>query len=379
MARIPTLDGWRGIAILLVIATHFQSGIIGHPIVGLPWMNLGQHGVGIFFVLSGYLITTQLLQDEKINLKRFYLRRFFRLMPCAWTYLLFVEILALILGTHLIGKDAWSCLFFFRNYYPALETGSNTLTGHFWSLSLEEQFYLVWPSLLVIVRRRWALPLASAGVTSCTIFRLFHWQQYETALLYLRTEVRADALLVGCILALLLERRAIKEWIERYGKFAFWLCIPPLAWDVYHYQLLIPLSESILFAIMIACTSQNPNSAPSRVLEWQHLKFTGLMSYSHPLSRRRGRAKACTLHSRSNFQMQMPSAKNRISRDFADFVERFFAYLCGEDVYLYICERPAASRAFGPFTRTVDEAIDEDPPAKCNSRTDGPVAGGQSG
>jgi peptidoglycan/LPS O-acetylase OafA/YrhL len=280
MARIPTLDGWRGIAILLVIATHFQSGIIGHPIVGLPWMNLGQHGVGIFFVLSGYLITTQLLQDEKINLKRFYLRRFFRLMSCAWTYLLFVEILALILGTHLIGKDAWSCLFFFRNYYPALETGSNTLTGHFWSLSLEEQFYLVWPSLLVIVRRRWALPLASAGVTSCTIFRLFHWQQYETALLYLRTEVRADALLVGCILALLLERRAIKEWIECYGKFAFWLCIPPLAWDVYHYQLLIPLSESILFAIMIACTSQNPNSAPSRVLEWQHLKFTGLMSYS---------------------------------------------------------------------------------------------------
>ena len=88
MDRIPTLDGWRGIAILLVLVTHLQISLLGHLYGSYHWMDLGQHGVNLFFVLSGYLITSRLLGENKINLKAFYLRRFFRLMPCAWTYLL---------------------------------------------------------------------------------------------------------------------------------------------------------------------------------------------------------------------------------------------------------------------------------------------------
>jgi peptidoglycan/LPS O-acetylase OafA/YrhL len=78
--RIPTLDGWRGIAILLVLFEHIGLSWFGG--YSQPWLLTGQHGVTIFFVLSGFLITTKLLVSP-IDLKQFYIRRFFRLMPAA--------------------------------------------------------------------------------------------------------------------------------------------------------------------------------------------------------------------------------------------------------------------------------------------------------
>jgi peptidoglycan/LPS O-acetylase OafA/YrhL len=280
MNRIPTLDGWRGIAILLVIIAHAQVLLYGHPYRGYAWLNFGQHGVSIFFVLSGYLITSRLLEKDKIDLKRFYLRRFFRLMPCAWTYLAFVGILALVVRRPLIGSDAWPCLFFFRNYSPATETPSNMLTYHFWSLSLEEQFYLAWPPVLVLVGRKWGPRVAAAGVVTCAVFRFFCWNTYNRPGFYTRFEVRVDALLVGCTLAFLLKSDPVRAWIVRHGVKVFWICVPVFLWHIYRYGMLIPLSESLLIAMMIACTSVHPGSIPGRLLEWQHLKFTGMMSYS---------------------------------------------------------------------------------------------------
>ena len=95
-ARIPSLDGWRGVAIVLVLFEHFQYTIFGGSLSS--WMRTGQHGVTIFFVLSGFLITTTLVKGP-INFRRFYIRRFFRLMPVAWSYLLFLEALDLIFRT----------------------------------------------------------------------------------------------------------------------------------------------------------------------------------------------------------------------------------------------------------------------------------------
>jgi peptidoglycan/LPS O-acetylase OafA/YrhL len=280
MKRIPTLDGWRGIAILFVLFDHIQRGIVGHLFGGYAWMDVGQLGVTIFFVLSGYLITRQLLANE-ISLPQFYLRRFFRIMPCICVYLLFILLLSLAIHKPLIGRDALSSLLFVRNYYPATETGTNTLTGHFWALSVEMQFYLFWPGLLILMRRRWALLVASVAALGIAFFRLFAWADYEIALRSLHTEVRADALLVGCILAILLESQTILSWFSHYGKVLFDLCIPALAWHIYHFQQLIPLSESLLIAGLIGCTSLNPTSPPSRVLKQKNLEFTGKMSYSY--------------------------------------------------------------------------------------------------
>ncbi|MFZ0338402.1 MAG: acyltransferase [Terracidiphilus sp.] len=280
MDYIPTLDGWRGIAILLVLITHLQISLLGHLYGGYRWMDLGQHGVNLFFVLSGYLITSRLLREDRINLKAFYLRRFFRLMPCAWTYLLTLAIASFIAHTAFIGRDAWSCLFFFRNYYPAGEAADNFRTGHFWSLSLEEQFYLAWPPVLVLAGRIRAVWIAVIAAAGCAIFRFLHWQSYNRVFADQRTEVRFDALLVGCIFALLLQSGRARACFQRYGKFLFWALVPVLIWHFYRYEWLIPLTESITMAAMMASTSFAPSTLVARALEWKHLKFLGLISYS---------------------------------------------------------------------------------------------------
>lgn len=280
MNRIPTLDGWRGIAILLVLVTHLQISLLGRLYHGYPWMNLGQHGVGLFFVLSGYLITSLLLREDKIDLPAFYMRRFFRLMPVAWLYLLVLAVAGLVAGQTFVGNDAWACLGFFRNYFPAHETAQNFRTGHFWSLSLEEQFYLLWPPILALAERKWALGIAGAAAIACAVFRFLHWQAYNQVFLAQRSTVRFDALLVGCIFALLLQSQPVRAWFQQHGTWLFWVLLPVLLWHIDRYQMLIPLSESVTMAVMMVSTSLSPASFVGRVLEYRHLKFLGVISYS---------------------------------------------------------------------------------------------------
>jgi peptidoglycan/LPS O-acetylase OafA/YrhL len=274
--RIPTLDGWRGIAILLVLITHAQAGLLGYAL--FPWMDVGQHGVTIFFVLSGYLITSRLRGESRINLHRFYLRRFFRLMPVAWCYLAAVFLLRVVTHLDIIGKDVWYCLFFVRNTLP--ENSSNTLTGHFWSLSLEEQFYVVWPLALVLLGRARALPAAASGVVLCAILRLWHARYFDQPAMGPHSEIQMDAILAGCTLALLLEKKAIREWFARRALAVFFPALPLFVWHLYRYQNTPPVSESILIAAMIAATSLAPDSRIGKLLERPHLKSLGLLSYS---------------------------------------------------------------------------------------------------
>src|ERR1700676_2157539 len=211
--RIPALDGWRGVAILLVLFDHAQAALIGSYYQ--PWMQTGQHGVTIFFVLSGYLITSKLLQGP-IDLKSFYVRRFFRLMPVAWAYLAALWISGEITGLHWIsGREIASCVFFYRNFFgPTYKI----YAAHFWSLSIEEQFYLAWPCLLLfagIRRSRW---FAIGGALAVAAYRLIYWADYNGQWMSFRTEVRADALLVGCLLALLLADARMRSVAQRWTR-----------------------------------------------------------------------------------------------------------------------------------------------------------------
>src|SRR5579872_187932 len=108
--HIPVLDGWRGIALLLVLSEHFPLIPSSLPFLH-PLTETGEHGVAIFFVLSGYLITIRLLEEQDktggLDLRSFYIRRFFRLMPCAWTYLFL-----LAATSQLRPLEGLSCIFF---------------------------------------------------------------------------------------------------------------------------------------------------------------------------------------------------------------------------------------------------------------------------
>jgi peptidoglycan/LPS O-acetylase OafA/YrhL len=222
-SRIPTLDGWRGIAILLVLCEH--AGQYGR-FKNQMWTNLGSSGVDIFFVLSGFIITTRLIQERanhaSIDLRAFYLRRAFRILPLVVIYLLalcLISRFADLADFH--WQEVVGSLFFFRNYqFTANPHG--LYTTHFWSLSIEEHFYLGWPALLLWLGNRRALRFAIIGAAASALWRFYQCGQYaqfhifpsaRPALHALQTDARLDGLLLGSALALLLTNTRVQAFI----------------------------------------------------------------------------------------------------------------------------------------------------------------------
>jgi peptidoglycan/LPS O-acetylase OafA/YrhL len=275
MKRIPTLDGWRGLAIALVLFDHIQHALLDGYM--RPWTQTGQHGVTIFFVLSGFLITSKLIEGP-INPKRFYLRRFFRLMPAAWVYLAF-----LLLVSKLIGKSfttpsgVLACVFFYRNYVGTWAGGA---TGHFWSLSLEEQFYLVWPCILLLAGMRRSRWIAAAGAIACAAFRWVFWAHYDRNLLDNQSQVRADALLVGCLLAMLLADGRVRSLAVRCSRFWVLPACCALLFGIARFHWLPPLFESVSIALLIAATALHRASWFARPFSFAPLAWIGTVSYS---------------------------------------------------------------------------------------------------
>jgi peptidoglycan/LPS O-acetylase OafA/YrhL len=215
----PALDGLRGLAILTVMTVHVK------PI--LLWG--GSIGVDIFFVLSGFLITVLLLEEKdrvgSINLKRFYFRRVLRLIPALVAMLLFCCLYALAFepteAAIATGRDSVAVLFYYFNWRLAFDLTPPAVTLlHTWSLSVEEQFYLVWPLLLSLLlasrlRRSWLLGLLCIGVASPAVFRFMYWTGIETfPRLYFCTDARADGLCVGCTIGVV----ANSNWLPRANR-----------------------------------------------------------------------------------------------------------------------------------------------------------------
>ena len=274
-SRMASLDGIRGIALILVLYSHTLTGLVG--IDGSPWHNTALHGVTVFFVLSGYLITSKLI-EERMRLRDFYVRRFFRLMPAAWTYLAFLLLLNRLTGVNFTSlAEVRSCVFFYRNFATVPGPG---IAGHFWSLSVEEQFYLCWPCLLLFVGLRRGRWLALAAALVCALYRWVFWSHYADFSHTYRTEVRADAVLIGCFLALVLTD---PELARKASKCVRWMAVPALGVFVYciaRFQALSPLCENISIAILIAACVLWPKSSWSRTLSWKPLAWLGVVSYS---------------------------------------------------------------------------------------------------
>ena len=163
---IPTLDGWRAVAISLVLLSHSSrsSGLAEH---------LGFLGVALFFGISGYLICTKLLVERErngsISLKSFYWRRAFRILPASVSYLVVIGNLGVFSLEQVKGRDVASGILFFANYLPNKHWDIN----HFWSLSMEEHFYMLWPMLLACLGNRSARRVA-IGATIAT----FCWRAW---------------------------------------------------------------------------------------------------------------------------------------------------------------------------------------------------------
>ena len=201
--RLPGLDGIRGIAILLVLGYHLAE----------PWWvsAFGNLGVTMFFTLSGFLITGLLLDDAdelgRVRWRHFYARRALRLVPAL---LVFAVLVFTVQRTAGIGSNLAlvPVLGYVSNW--ALVAGANLgWLGHTWSLAVEAQFYLLWPPLFAVLARRrdWALGLTLAGIAASIVTRIVLWDGGAGSdRVYYSSDTRADGLLVGCALALLLAR-----------------------------------------------------------------------------------------------------------------------------------------------------------------------------
>ena len=212
--HIPSLDGLRAVSILIVMMSHFVN------------RNLfpGGLGVYIFFVISGFLITRLLFAERKltggVSLPRFYLRRALRLYPVVLVYTVIVVFALTCLGLLRNPLEPVSALLYFANYLHRDIHAWTSPFEIFWSLSVEEHFYLLLPATLLLSRTPGRLLwIVIAVCVGCLALRVGvaarHPEWIPTATFYMRTEYRLDSLAFGVVIACLCESARGREWLLR--------------------------------------------------------------------------------------------------------------------------------------------------------------------
>lgn len=224
--KIAGLDGLRGIAVIGVLLVHARA----------PWMAGGFLGVDVFFVLSGFLITWGLLRHRltaptmREFFADFYSRRFVRLFPALAILILGVLVFSFTIAPPWIREQSvpsipyallsisnWAAVFSFP-------PGSMGILGHTWSLSVEEQFYLVWPVTLIALLSVRRIPIQGIAYgTLCMAFILALWRVYciqqgigAPISIYFRTDTHSDGLFIGSAIALYLFQRDREPVYERF-------------------------------------------------------------------------------------------------------------------------------------------------------------------
>jgi peptidoglycan/LPS O-acetylase OafA/YrhL len=283
--RIPSLDGLRGVSIWAVILAHAFSHFQRNP-PNEHLLRLGLHllrsglwelayfGVTVFFVISGFLITSLLVREytrsSRIDLKHFYHRRAIRILPAS---LLYIGVI-LALGTATRAQSVYALTFttsyFFEQAYKPLQ--------QLWSLSVEEQFYLLWP-LVFLLGVRSAKRCGWAVMFLCPVLRVFLRRYGYPEIQHLAPAI-ADSIAAGCLLALYYDQ--VRAFVSHYlvsNRSFLLLCVASLATSelVFRYNLvelwgIVPC----IIALVISAAIERRD----RVLNSGFLLWSGLLSYS---------------------------------------------------------------------------------------------------
>lgn len=300
MPYMRGLDGLRALGVLAVLLYHADVG----------WMSCGFLGVELFFVVSGFLITTILLaemrEQGRLDVRRFWLRRARRLLPAAFalivatlvvTLLFLPEEVAALRGDALAGfgyVSNWFLIIDDQSYFESL--GRPSLLRHLWSLAVEEQFYIIWPLVMVLLlgrMRRWrAISLiVIAAIASTALMAHLYDPTADPSRIYYGTDTRAAGLLIGAALAFLWESGWIRGHVVRApGAVVDLAGIAALGAIAYAFWRIGEFDSrlyqggfavfGLLSALLIAVAVHPKSRLSAWVLGRQPLRWIGLRSYS---------------------------------------------------------------------------------------------------
>jgi peptidoglycan/LPS O-acetylase OafA/YrhL len=219
--RIPSLDGVRAVAALLVVYAHAAMPGHHHVVAHLIKTRCGFLGVQIFFVLSGFLITTLMLREVArtggLDLRMFYVRRFLRIIPAYAALLLVIAALQAFGRADLNSRDWLAALTYTVNFQMSPLPRE---IYHAWSLSVEEHFYLLWPLLMATCSLAGCRKAVLGCILGCLIFRwtvLLGFDQAPARVVDLWTFARMDDIGMGCLLAFLASDPAWRRHLDRIG------------------------------------------------------------------------------------------------------------------------------------------------------------------
>lgn len=270
----PELDGVRAIAALLVMLFHAQQE-------GLPLrfsLGFGQTGVDLFFVLSGFLITSILLKanpGDWSEVRTFYTRRVLRIFPLYYATLVFYWIA--------IDKPSWFFWVYLQNFWISFGRFSSG-PMHFWSLAVEEQFYLVWPFLVLFVPRKRLLPILTGAIVFAFACRFVLAAMHQSV--FVLTFTRLDGLSAGAVLATVNARQALTRWARPLLATAgFAVMASAILGHFFRYSFnptFVAVKYTLITAVYTGAVGWllcRPESAAARFLSLRWLRYIGRISY----------------------------------------------------------------------------------------------------
>ena len=306
---MPALDGYRGVAILLVLLYHsFRGGLEDKSLnlVDVVWVKVTQFGwcgVDAFFVLSGFLITGILLDTRERShyFRNFYARRLLRIFPVYYgtLFILFVLLYPLLSGyefyDRLESDQAWYWLYLENwewTFHPRFEVSP---IAHFWSLAVEEQFYLIWPLIVYLVPGRFlgwlvGILLLCPALVRNAILLTHPFTDSLLRIFYFNSLSRVDALVCGAAIAILMRSERWRLWLLRLCPLVailsssiigiIWIFTERFTPD----RPVVPSIGYSLFAIcfgsvLVSSLAAAENNSLVRFLNWSPLKKLGRISY----------------------------------------------------------------------------------------------------
>ncbi len=281
---MPQLDALRAFAVLAVMVNHFLPVHRYLPFT-LDYVSPGMLAVRLFFVLSGFLITGILLRSRgrQNALQRFYIRRVLRIFPIYYLTL-FVAFAA---GLVSFWEHGFWFLTYLSNFIQA-STNPGVAVGHLWSLAVEEQFYLVWPTLILFLPYRYLLRVIVGSIVLALVFRFVMLRVGTPIMAAIFTPGCLDSLGLGALLAYVCHDAELQAYRARFLKVCLraGLGLFTVLTALYLYRTAFSIiytflifSASLLFTVLIARAAVGFEGRAKSVLEWGPLVYIGKISY----------------------------------------------------------------------------------------------------